>query len=76
MVNSGPTLPIKTNHLAQNICNCIAINSQRSSFLEIHTSREHYNIYFLKFFIHKLDASLQITVHGQNYAYNEKKKEK
>lgn len=30
----------------------------------------------LKFFIHKLDASLQITLHGQNHPCNGKKETK
>lgn len=47
-------------------------DSSRDQSAKIHKSRK----YFLKFFIHKLDASLEITVHGQNYSCNEKIKQK
>lgn len=46
-------------------------DSSRDQSAKIHKSRK----YFLKFFIHKLDASLEITVHGQNYSCNEKIKQ-
>ena len=63
---------IEINHLVQKF-ESYKITGM-CEFWTQNTSREHYNIYFLKFFIHKLDASLQITVHGQNYTYNEKNK--